>query len=1561
MPISTNGTIIARLAGGLYNQTLSSATYSEVVSVVKNTADINAMANSLIATDFAGKTDAQIATVLLTNLGLTGVAGLNNWVAAQITASGAAGKGAKIVSLLNDFSNLTSDVTYGAAASSFNTKVDAALALSQSANFKGGDLNAAATIAAADAAAAAAKATADAAAKATADAAAKVIADAAAAKVIADAAAAKVIADAAAAKVIADAEAAAKAPLTFSLTTGLDTGTKFTGGAGNDAFSGISSSDATVATFTSADSLVGGIGTDTLTVAVSGTITTAPSVITSGIEELSLINNSTGASYTLDATLMSGLSKVSVSGGLNPVIVNNTGVVDVALNSTSKNLTVSALASAIAGASDAATVTLNGAALAGNVTLDYSGVETLNIAATGASGDLTTDTRLTVTDTSLKTANITGPAAVRLGLTTSGATAVDAVGVVNASAATGNIDVTVAAGTSGLLSITGGSGSDTINVGSVTKEMTIAGGAGTDTLVVSSAAKATAPVVQPGINVSGFETLEITASGSASIAAFPSNAFTTISAKGTATVSDLGTAAVTVNQAPATAGGTLTATRATDGTADTITVNLNPTTTGTFTGVSIANEETVTIRSSGVGTGANTITTLTATSAKALTITGDRGLTVTTLSGAASLASIDASANTGTVLSIDASNSTVAMTVKGSAGSPTSTTSTLNTLTTGSGSDNVTGSAWIDNISTGNGNDTISAGAGNDTVTAGAGNDVIDAGEGDNNINGGTGNDSITAGAGNDLIDGGGGSDTISAGAGDDLIAIAVLNSNTSVDGGAGTDRLSTTTGTITSTTATSVRDAMIPVTDSAAPKLTSVNSAYVSITPTSTSASSPLNLDLTGVTDTTTLFVNPIDASNDDFIKVTNFSGSAITVYGALSTSVETKSLVIDGTGQAALTVSLEDYDTANTSDIFTVTDVSALTISGRSTSQMAGSADQNSSLGVVTANGADTITVSTTGSGAANTTALTLQSLSASVASTVNLTAGTNDTLKITAATGLVTDNSLVTSFTATGGVGSNFDIDKVNLGTSVIATTRITVGEGGAMSTDGNTTITAGQYTDFDAGKFTSLTVDVGAAGVAQLDLSGIETTASTLTVGTSGSIVLRNSLGVASKASSFTFTGRGDVDFDTGGAVNNTVTLLGSTVSFNTSGLSVDTDGFTVGASAVSTAATVTTGVGNDSVTGGSANDSITTGLGADTLVGGLGNDTLTLTETLSNQSTDVVKLEATVGTSADSVRVQGASTSTGDDTGGDRIVGFELANDIVETVATGIVHFVHGTHTTIGTAAATTTTGAATEFTKLTLLVQLDSAAANSAISIGDSTSGDIAVTFTSPTNSGVAVTDMSAIETTVEGRLRYNLTGTTAANTITGGNLDDTIVGGTGADYLTGGGGNDTIDLTAATGDLDTVVLTGAAITSAEGNMDTISGFYSASTATSADILLFGSTFTGGVAFGSAAYNTVASNSITSDNSASFANKIVDVTGSAANYSAESAAVTLFGSAFSNAASEKAIFLLDNGTNTYIYYVDDSFDGVATTVTATDVVLIGIVLGATGAPAFTAATFGTAV
>jgi hypothetical protein len=136
MAISTNGTVMTRLAGALYNTQMSNATYKEVAAL-----DPSTLANALYARDFSSTTDATVATTLVTNLGLSSVAGLSNWVAAQLTAAGAS-KGAKVVELLNGFAQMTADTTYGAAATAYNNKVDNALLLSQTTDNTGGAFDA---------------------------------------------------------------------------------------------------------------------------------------------------------------------------------------------------------------------------------------------------------------------------------------------------------------------------------------------------------------------------------------------------------------------------------------------------------------------------------------------------------------------------------------------------------------------------------------------------------------------------------------------------------------------------------------------------------------------------------------------------------------------------------------------------------------------------------------------------------------------------------------------------------------------------------------------------------------------------------------------------------------------------------------------------------------------------------------------------------------------------------------------------------------------------------------------------------------------------------------------------------------------------------------------------------------------------------------------------------------------------------------------------------------------------------------------------------------------------
>ena len=139
MAISTNGTIITRLAGALYGEYLSNATYDEV----KDTSAATVAADWL-KNDFAGKTDAQLAATILKNTGLSGVAGLDNYVIGQL-ANAPAGKGAKIVEMLNFFAGLSADATWGSYATAFNAKVAAGLVLSQTAGTTGGDFATAGT------------------------------------------------------------------------------------------------------------------------------------------------------------------------------------------------------------------------------------------------------------------------------------------------------------------------------------------------------------------------------------------------------------------------------------------------------------------------------------------------------------------------------------------------------------------------------------------------------------------------------------------------------------------------------------------------------------------------------------------------------------------------------------------------------------------------------------------------------------------------------------------------------------------------------------------------------------------------------------------------------------------------------------------------------------------------------------------------------------------------------------------------------------------------------------------------------------------------------------------------------------------------------------------------------------------------------------------------------------------------------------------------------------------------------------------------------------------------
>jgi VCBS repeat-containing protein len=183
-----------------------------------------------------------------------------------------------------------------------------------------------------------------------------------------------------------------------------------------------------------------------------------------------------------------------------------------------------------------------------------------------------------------------------------------------------------------------------------------------------------------------------------------------------------------------------------------------------------------------------------------------------------------------------------------------------------------------------------------------------------------------------------------------------------------------------------------------------------------------------------------------------------------------------------------------------------------------------------------------------------------------------------------------------------------------------------------------------------------------------------------------------------------------------------------------------------------AETIATGSGDDTITGAAGADSIDSGAGSDTLV-----------------------IRAVGGSSSDSAAVR--PTGNSNDTGQDRVAGFDLATDTIRIVATNVARFEHGTQTAIGTAGGTND-GTAASFTTSTGLVTMNA-------DLNFTGPADIAITFVSPS----AVLTQAAFEA----RLQYKLTGDSNGNALIGGGLDDVLSGGGGADIIQGGAGADII------------------------------------------------------------------------------------------------------------------------------------------------------------------------
>jgi Ca2+-binding RTX toxin-like protein len=976
---------------------------------------------------------------------------------------------------------------------------------------------------------------------------------------------------------------------TTTLTTGADT---VTGTAGNDNFIGLNT------TLTTGDNINGGDGSDSLT--VTTTLTNAAVSVTgfatTDVETayVGIIDGSAGDDEVLTVDMLNssptsivvtGSTATAAADGL--VLSNVDSSSSVTMSATSNlDVTVNYDAAYLAGLGDTATVKMNGVgatvAADSDVTIG-AGIETLTVNSSSTAskiGDLvwggagltvTGDANLTIQDTLAVTANtidastFTGKLAVTTGNATD-ATNVGGVDVVDltVTGGSGNDTLNVAAADAGVeLLVNAGAGDDTVTIGadlaaasSTNAGDTLIGGDGTDTLSMTTAL-ANGLTTAKTTGVSGFEILAINNAHTTS--ATLANALTGASAVTLSAGSNGGTlvlpdGANTLVIAAANAGA-LTVTDTLTGITDSLTISTTSLTTGvdmgannafTFTGV-----ETVTIDTTTTGTVETDVSTITMTAdTDGTTTLNVIGADTFHASGSITadvidFSGMDAAPGTNTTANMGA----VAVTVTSIKGSP--------------GNDILVGDVKA----------TIEGGAGNDTITGGSGNDTL---------HGDAGNDTITTAAGTDTVKGGAGNDTI--------VVAGNLSSLDAIDGGDGTDTLSATNASLVTMQALSISDA-----NSFNASFNSVEGLLVSNTLDSTGDDFDLGY-LAGVTTVT------LAAGVDTTQTIDGFdSGDTLAISAALAGTSLTAKVNSSAAGSAdVLNISLTEGADADYTTLI-VSNVETINIDATEDTTGGNAASRTGTVGLTISQ----TTVAAGGSGAAQSVIITgseditidtavaaatidASGLSARLATTPGLVMSTLATATtampgqtITGSSGADTLFGSTGGDTLTGGAGN--DNFTASTGADTIA------GGTGTDTFTGTTALTAASIEGTGSGTSTGVVVNLGATTLTGAAVLG------TTTQNLSGSLT-----GVSTGQVAYLFNG----ELVTNSAAVKTLTSIENVTLADGINYVVGTAGANV-------------------INGGTGADTIDAGNGADTIDAGTGADSVTLTETTANQAVDAL--------------------------------------------------------------------------------------------------------------------------------------------------------------------------------------------------------------------------------------------------------------------------------------------------------------------------------------------------
>jgi len=528
------------------------------------------------------------------------------------------------------------------------------------------------------------------------------------------------------------------------------------GGAGDDIVSGII--QATMAnvltTVNAGDVIDGGDGNDTLKIAATGADGNAAVSINAlevtNVETISVNNFATGTgTHTIDMSLITGVTSVGLnasSAAGDTVFDNVPSIVDVFMKNGDADLTVTYVATVVAGFTDSQNITVNGVASNSN-TLTVAGVETVNLTSTGLKS--TIDTLTTANATTL---NVDGDAKLTIGVIPATA------GTIDASTMTGDLVISAYNVTPAAASYSGSQGNDTVSItsGELTQTRTLEGNGGVDTLVLL--APADWNLLTYG-NVTGFEVL-----GAGVIGTYDASKLAGGIAVLSAAASNGGGSVIFSNM-PSTATGTITGTEGfdllltQDSADDTANITVGAAASG-GAGITVADPvalsefETVNLVSGGL---TDSVVPIESAQMTTLNVSG-QGVSVA-ITNATGIKTIDGSGIVdagGTGLTITANPGLAAF------GGVTMTGTDF-------GLDNLLGGAGADTISGGGVADSLSGAGGADTIHGGSGNDLIIGGGGIDTLHGDGGNDNfvvVTTGdftslASAETISGGDGTDTL--------------------------------------------------------------------------------------------------------------------------------------------------------------------------------------------------------------------------------------------------------------------------------------------------------------------------------------------------------------------------------------------------------------------------------------------------------------------------------------------------------------------------------------------------------------------------------------------------------------------------------------------------------------------------------------------------------------------------------------------------------------------------------------------------------------------------------